>query len=173
MGSQNQGFCYSLYKSGSVRYRGYNLNGVREGAWEFFSQNGKPTVKAAYLKDSVINFTCFNEDGTQQTKDCIFLKEASFKRGKSDWVKWLTQTMPKYFPKKYTEGKLEGTVAVRFIVNEDGKVSNVEVYSSTEPELNDAAVQIIKASPDWNPAIQYNRKVKSYHTQPLTFKRAQ
>lgn len=81
--------------------------------------------------------------------------------------------MPKYFPKKYTEGKLEGTVAVRFIVNEDGKVSNVEVYSSTEPELNDAAVQIIKASPDWNPAIQYNRKVKSYHTQPLTFKRAQ
>ncbi len=66
--------------------------------------------------------------------------------------------------------EIQGQVVVRFIVDKEGVVSSVEAVSGP-PELRDAAVRVIKKSGAWTPAVQNGRKVKSYKSQPVWWKR--
>jgi protein TonB len=59
------------------------------------------------------------------------------------------------------------TVVVRFIVDKEGNVSDVEAISGPAP-LQKEAVRVIRLSGKWEPAIQNGRKVKSYKKQPIT-----
>jgi protein TonB len=73
------------------------------------------------------------------------------------------------YPKKAERKKIEGTVVVQFIVDKDGTISNISAVSGPEL-LQEAATEVIKKSPNWTPASQNGRKVKSYKKQPITFK---
>jgi TonB family protein len=61
------------------------------------------------------------------------------------------------------------TVYVRFIVEKDGSVTNVSTLNDPGYGLNRKVLEIMKHAPKWKPAIQNERVVRSYHTQPITF----
>jgi protein TonB len=73
------------------------------------------------------------------------------------------------YPDEAVSAEVQGQVVVRFIVDKEGAVSDVEAVSGPN-ELRDAAVAVIKRSGKWNPAVQNGRKVKSYKSQPVNFK---
>ncbi|MEI9910864.1 MAG: energy transducer TonB [Bacteroidota bacterium] len=58
-------------------------------------------------------------------------------------------------------------------IDTDGKVSDVKNFNSIDPELDETAKTIIRQSPRWEPAVQYNRNVKAYRKQPITFAKAE
>jgi len=58
---------------------------------------------------------------------------------------------------------------VQFIVDKNGVLSDIAAISGPEL-LQAAAVEVIKESPRWKPAIQDGRVVKSYKKQPITFR---
>jgi protein TonB len=62
--------------------------------------------------------------------------------------------------------EVSGTVIVKFIVDKEGNVSDVEAISGPD-ELKAEAVRVIKKSGKWTPAIQNGRKVNSYKKQPI------
>ncbi|HVV03828.1 MAG TPA: energy transducer TonB [Puia sp.] len=62
--------------------------------------------------------------------------------------------------------EVSGTVIVKFIVDKEGNVSDVEAISGPD-ELKTEAVRVIKKSGKWTPAIQNGRKVNSYKKQPI------
>src|ERR1051325_8842714 len=47
--------------------------------------------------------------------------------------------------------KIEGAVFVRFIIEVDGKISNVEIAKGADQKLNEAAMECVKKMPDWKP----------------------
>lgn len=47
------------------------------------------------------------------------------------------------------------------------------IVKSVNKELDAIATRIIRQSPKWEPAIQYNRKVKAYRLQPITFSKVE
>jgi outer membrane biosynthesis protein TonB len=63
----------------------------------------------------------------------------------------------------------KAVVVVTFVVTGDGKVTDVNVKTPFEPEIDKIAVNAIRKSPNWEPAIEHNRTVKSYHQQTVTF----
>ena len=73
------------------------------------------------------------------------------------------------YPKKAIKKNVQGTVIARFIVDKDGTLSDIEAIDGPEL-LRAAAIDIIKKSPNWKPAQQHGKKVKSYKIQPITFK---
>lgn len=149
---------------GKLYYEGKSYAGENEGLWKYYDTTGKLMMEAVYQKDSVISFTCYDTDGKVQTRDCIFEREAQTKGGKNAWRRHLENSFSSIY-----KGDYSGVILVGFSVDIDGKVTEVSIKASTEPRLNEAALRIIKGSPLWEPAIQYNRKVKTFHTQPLTF----
>jgi periplasmic protein TonB len=93
--------------------------------------------------------------------------ESEYPGGIAAWYRYLTKNL--VYPDEAVSAEVQGQVVVRFIVDKEGNVSEVEAISGPN-ELRDAAVLVIKKSGKWNPAIQNGRKVKSYKSQPVNYK---
>lgn len=65
------------------------------------------------------------------------------------------------------------TVAVRFLVEKDGTLSDVTALNDPGYDLAKAAVTVIKTGPSWRAGSVGSKKVRSYHTQPITFQIAE
>ncbi len=74
------------------------------------------------------------------------------------------------YPKAAKKANIQGRVAIRFVVNEDGSISDVMVEEGVSPELDEEAVRVISTMPRWRAGKQNGKPVKVQYTQPITFK---
>lgn len=65
------------------------------------------------------------------------------------------------YPREALENGIQGRVLVGFTIGESGKVSDVKVLKSVDPLLDEEAVRVVSASPDWKPGKVKGHKVKS------------
>jgi periplasmic protein TonB len=93
--------------------------------------------------------------------------ESSFPDGLRGWQNFLQQNLT--YPKKAMRKEIQGTVVLQFIVCTDGTVCDIEAVSGPE-ELRAAAVEALKKTPRWIPAIQNGKNVKSYKKQPIIYR---
>ncbi len=97
--------------------------------------------------------------------------ESFYPGGEGAWARFLYKNFR--YPDEAQNNGIQGTVVVKFIVDQEGNVSNIEAISGpTEGGLRDEAVRVIKKSGKWTPAIQNGRQVKSYKSQSIVFKSA-
>lgn len=82
--------------------------------------------------------------------------------------KWVYQYV-KYPSVAVLEG-VQGRVMVDFIIDKDGKVTDVKVSKSVSPELDAEAVKVISASPKWKPGKVKGEKVRTSMTIPVEFR---
>lgn len=82
--------------------------------------------------------------------------------GSSDPRNFLTKWVYVYlkYPPAAVRDGVQGRVLVDFVIDERGKVTDVRVARGVDPELDDEAVRVISASPDWKPARVRGQKVK-------------
>ena len=61
---------------------------------------------------------------------------------------------------------------VRFVVTEDGLLSDINLIKKTEgfKDLDDEALRVVKAMPKWNPGKMDGKPVKVYFNLPIIFK---
>ena len=76
--------------------------------------------------------------------------------------------LPKY-PEKAMAEKVEGTVALEFIVEKDGWISNIKVLRSVSEECDAEAVRVVSYMPKWKPATVDGRPVRCRYVQPIKF----
>ena len=65
---------------------------------------------------------------------------------------------------------IEGRVTVSFTITKEGKVTDVKVRKPVHPLLDEAAINIIKKMPQWEPAMFKNEPVNTLYTIPINFK---
>ena len=111
-----------------------------------------------------VNVVGVNLEDTAFTKVEV---ESEFPGGLTAWQKFLAGSLT--YPNKAVRKRVQGTVVLQFIVCTDGTVCNVEAISGPEL-LREAAVKAFKSTPNWVPAEQSGKKVKSYKKQPITFR---
>jgi protein TonB len=93
--------------------------------------------------------------------------ESEYPGGTAAWQRYLLKTL--HYPDEAVNNEIQGDIMVRFIVDKEGNVSDVEAIAGPN-ELRDEAVRVIKKSGKWTPAIQNGRQVKSYKQQPIKFR---
>jgi TonB family protein len=108
---------------------------------------------------------------TVNSKDDVFQiveKMPTFQGGDiqkfSNWV----QANISYPPAARESGK-QGKVFISFIVEPDGKVTNVKVIRSIDPLLDDEAVRGVKSAPDWEPGLQKGTPVRVSFSMTINF----
>ncbi len=159
-----------FWDTGIIKDSGEVKEGNKTGEWYFYDKAGKICQRAVFVNDSATSFTCYQPDGSIQTENCYLENEASFKNGNADWIEYLKKKLAKAnLPADYSNGKVFGEVRVSFKVDINGNTTDIKIVRSVHPELDKIAVDIIRKSPAWNPAIQYNRPVNAYRTQPFKF----
>jgi TonB family protein len=82
--------------------------------------------------------------------------------------KWVYQYLK--YPESALMDGVQGRVMVDFIIEKDGKVTDVRVVKGVSPELDAEAVKVISASPKWKPGRRAGDKVRVSMTIPVEFR---
>lgn len=112
------------------------------------------------------------EEKKEEDENQVFTKvevEASFKGGEKEWRRFLERNLEANVPVDNSAPEGTYTVTVQFIVDKEGKISDVRALSSHGYGMEEEAMRVIKKGPDWIPAVQNGRNVKAYRKQPITF----
>lgn len=99
----------------------------------------------------------------------VFMVVENMPKFNGDMHAWLKENLK--YPEEAKKAKEEGGVFVRFIVNEDGTLSDFKIHSSSGSEaLEKEALRVVKAMPAWIPGKQRGINVKVSFCIPITFK---
>ncbi|MBR4809812.1 MAG: TonB family protein [Bacteroidales bacterium] len=74
------------------------------------------------------------------------------------------------YPREAIANGIQGRVLVDFIIDEKGRVTSVRAVRSSHPLLEEEALRVIKASPDWKPGRVNGRKVKAQMSLNVEFR---
>lgn len=108
----------------------------------------------------------------KEDPDEIFTKveiEAEFPGGPGAWTKYVTRAINNDIDEISEDGNF-GTCIVRFIVDKNGIVSDVQATTMKGTKLAQVAVNAIRKGPKWKPAQQNGRMVNAYRLQPVTLR---
>lgn len=89
----------------------------------------------------------------------------------NEWIDHLRRNLQSPIEKAARKGMKPGTytVQVKFLVEKDGSINDVQALNDPGYGLAKAAVKVIKTGPKWTPGVVNGKTVRSYHTQPITF----
>lgn len=82
--------------------------------------------------------------------------------------KWVYQYLK--YPESALRDGIQGRVMVDFIIDKDGKVTDVRVVRGIDPDLDAEAVRVVSASPKWKPGRVNGNKVRTSMTIPVEFR---
>jgi periplasmic protein TonB len=63
----------------------------------------------------------------------------------------------------------QGTVFATFIIERDGKLTEIEILQGVSPELDNETIRVINLMPDWVPGKQGGEPVRVQFTLPVRF----
>ena len=74
------------------------------------------------------------------------------------------------YPPIAQENGIQGKVIIQFVVEKDGRLTNVQVLSTPDRSLSEEAVRVLQLSPRWSPGKQRNQPVRIKYTLPVDFR---
>jgi protein TonB len=73
------------------------------------------------------------------------------------------------YPEYEMEMGIQGKAVVGFVINEDGKVSDVKIMKSLSKGIDRESVRVIRSLPNFKPGRQNGRNVKVRYVVPMDF----
>jgi len=83
--------------------------------------------------------------------------------GSAAWARFIQKTL------RYPETDTQGRVMLSFIIEKDGKLSDIKVVRGISPELDREALRVLKLAPAWKPGQQNGHPVRVKYTIPIVF----
>ncbi len=119
-----------------------------------------------------VKITNYNDDEEQAVPEeqVFFIVEdmPSFQgKGQDGFRNYIAQNL--HYPEIAQENGIQGKVFVSFVVEADGRVTNVKVVRGVDPALDKEAVRVVSSSPKWSPGKQRGKPVRVSFTFPIIF----
>jgi len=73
------------------------------------------------------------------------------------------------YPEIAAENGIQGRVILSFVVETDGRVSNVRILRGVDPALDREAIRVVESSPKWQPGMQRGKPVRVSFNIPIIF----
>ena len=111
-------------------------------------------------------------NGAQQPIDTARIYESItkipiFGSNYNDWFKYLKANLK--YPDKAKQDNVQGKVIITFVVERDGRLTNIKVARSVSPECDKEAIRLLQTSPKWHPAMLYNTVVRCKYMTQVVF----
>ena len=92
-------------------------------------------------------------------------KMAEYPGGMSAMMGFLQRTLK--YPKDCEKAGIE---VLRFVINEDGSITDMEPMNSPDERLTAEAKRVVSMMPKWTPAKNKGKVVKMRYSLPITFR---
>jgi len=135
---------------------------------EITAQESSFSYDAAYVAPPRYSAT---DDDEEVSDDYIFVsveQMPEFPGGSMALLKYIQDNL--IYPEEAEKRGISGIVAITFIVEKDGSVSNVKVIRSADKLLNAEAIRVVKSLPKWKPGIQRGKPVRVTYNIPVRFR---
>jgi protein TonB len=93
--------------------------------------------------------------------------EAEFPGGAAAMMKWINENV--IYPQTSIEMNEQGRVFLSFVVEKNGKVTNVVVERGVSPDLDKEAKRVVRKMPKWTAGEASGRKVRARCRLPINF----
>jgi TonB family protein len=122
----------------------------------------------------ILVFISYNKLFAQSKSDSLILIEpaspAEFKGGTPALIKYISDSVTKKINVCFDDKSHIQKVFVNFLINENGKISDVKVIrTSNVPQIDSVFVRAIRNMPDWIPGTFNGKPVKQYYNLPFNF----
>lgn len=164
-------FCHKYFheEEGWLQQTRCYENGRLDGYFVGYNKNGDTTSYDIYRAGEAIKSWSLHPEEEDSILNALSKLEvpAEFPGGSSAWNKYLGKHIQ--YPSSLKNTSITGEVVVKFTVNTEGRVENVQLVKSLHPDLDKEVIRVIQKSPRWKPAMQNQKKVPAYKTQPIRF----
>lgn len=93
--------------------------------------------------------------------------EPAYPGGQKAWMQYLIRNLR--YPQEALNKQVSGSVVVQFIVDEKGKVKEIEPLTTLGSGLEAEVIRLVKESGKWHPAIQNLHLVRAYKQLSIQF----
>lgn len=108
------------------------------------------------------------EEETKEDEIFVFVEEqAGFPGGEEKRMQFLRDNIK--YPEMAKESGTQGTVYLKFVIEKDGSITNVQVVRGIGAGCDEEAVKVAKSMPRWQPAKQRGRPVRVWFNMPIKF----
>lgn len=148
------GFFTFYHPNGRVESRGDYIKGKKAGIWERFDAWGQPLAEKIYDPEPLANIVYTRAETMPSFKDG---DEREFVR---------------YVKTKVSDGtpsKPKGTYTSSFIVEKDGRLSEVKVVDGEDEHVGQQVVDAIRSTEPWKPGVDKGQPVRVQMRVPVQF----
>ena len=154
---------------GNLIITGKYCHGEMCGKWKFDNYPTKNFSKEVDYNFNPLNLNIRKEIDTlsQEVPTGIDERFPDFPGGDIQLRKYIKDNMIK--PYSAVRGNISGICIVKYVINEDGNVENIQVVKSLNKDCDKEALRLIKEMPKWIPGIHNGKKAKVTFTNPINF----
>lgn len=117
---------------------------------------------------SIINLESANHNNNGKLDNKVYDVVEQLPTFNGNVNQWLASNLK--YPPVAAENGIQGKVMCKFIVEQDGSISNVIVIRGIDASLDKEALRVIKSMPKWIPGKQNGKTVRCHFTMPVTFR---
>lgn len=126
------------------------------------------------------------ENSNTETNPCSNCDVINVKKPADEKIEFVADEMPEFpggvnalmrfitnkliYPEKARILELEGTVVVNFVVDEEGKITNVKFLKSLGGGCEEEVERVLRLMPLWKPGKSAGKNVKVYYNLPVRFR---
>ena len=132
-------------------------------------ENYQIGVSKAYAKDRDYAIALYKE-GTNRNAEVFDVVEVmpQYPGGIQELFRFLSNVIK--YPVEAEKAGTQGRVIVTFVVKKDGSISDAHIVKSVDPLLDEEALRVINAMPNWEPGTQNGKPVNVKYTVPISFR---
>lgn len=167
-----------LVTDGNGYYKGYDTkfknvveegtlkNGHNDGQWKGMDEGLHIRFIETYDKGRFLGGISIGEQN-DTVKYSERKVEPQYKGGVKAFAHYLSNNIQ--YPDYERANNIQGTVKLSFIVEKNGKVSDVKVIKNVSYNIDKEALKVLSSSRNWLPGFEYGRPVRVSFTVPINF----
>lgn len=166
LNNKNEGKSYEWYENGQLKSESDYIENQYNGLINTYWKNGKIKRKDAYIDGKFQNGTCYDSLG-KEIKHYDLEVMPEYKGGDRQLLMDISYNTN--YPKRSRDSGIQGRVLLRFAVNQQGSITDIEILEGINSELNKEAVRVLSTLKRFKPGYSDGEPVEVYYLIPITF----
>lgn len=143
--------------------------GKLDGISYWYHPNSNISSKEIYRKNKRQEFTFYDESGVELKGDYPYEQMPEYPNGFKEGLMKDIKENTRY-PQSAVDNNVQGRVLIKFVIDRDGFVTEVENKNDVHWILNKEAIRVVKSLKRWSPGKRHNLPVRVQYTIPVNFK---
>ena len=167
------GDAVEYYENGNIKEKSNYIKNLKEGLSLEYMDDGTLVVTKKYEHGVVVSEKYpfrLATDSTNFDSDMVKNKDLilpHFPNGDDAMTKFIDKNL--VYPSEAKKQEIHGEVITQFVVEADGRLTDIQVMQSVHPLLDNEAVRVAKLMPKWVPAMKKGKPIKVKFTWHAKF----